>query len=151
MTITLAPKRKRRIISIIAMILAALTIMIAILAGMVYLVPNRHSLFIMNRTNSDVVITRILINGRRIDAGDIVLKPKKPKERSDDAGKKFKYGFRAAGDSVLVLDVKTTVGKETRLSCNLEDPNRAGCIFYANIRNDNELACFCDSYADFYD
>ncbi|MCL5770152.1 MAG: hypothetical protein M1588_02395 [Planctomycetes bacterium] len=135
---------------IITIIMAALTVMAAILVGIIYLMPNRHSLFIMNRSSGDVVITKIFINGKSMGTNNIPLKPKKQKEQGSDIGKKLEFNFKASGNSVLNLDVKFRGEKEIRLDCKLEDPNRVGCIFYANIRNENELACFCDSYADSY-
>jgi hypothetical protein len=135
---------------VITIIMTALTLMIAILVGIIYLMPNRHSLFIMNRSSGDVVITKILLNGKSIGASGIPLKPKKQKEQGSDIGKKLEFNFKASGNSVLNLDVKFRGEKETLLACNLEDQNRVGCIFYANIRNENELACVCDSYADSY-
>ncbi|MCB6182958.1 hypothetical protein LIN78_05275 [Leeia sp. TBRC 13508] len=135
---------------IITIIMTVLTVMIATLAGIIYLIPNRHSLYIMNRSSGDVVITQTLLNGKPMGANNVLLKPKKQKEQGSDIGKKLELRFKASGNSVLNLDVKFRGEKETRLSCNLEDPNRVGCIFYANIRNEDELACFCDSYADSY-
>lgn len=138
--------KRGRVITITA---AALAIMIAIFVVIIYLRPNLYSLYIMNRTNSDVVVTETLINGKRVSAGDRILKPEVLKDGRYETGSPFGFTFKASGDSVLNIDVKFRGEKEARLSCTLEDPNRAGCIFYANIRNEDSLACFCDSFADF--
>lgn len=135
---------------LVTIIVAALVVMIAIFALLIYLRPNLYSLNIMNRTDRDVVVTETRINGKRVGAGDRILKPRILKD-GRYTGNLLDFTFKAVGDSVLVLGVKFGLEKETRLSCDLEDPNGAGCLFYANIRNENELACFCDSYADFND
>jgi hypothetical protein len=143
-------KRGRIITITITVIMAALTIMTAIFAGLIYFRPNLYRLYILNRTNSDVVVTEILINGKRVSSGDRILKPRTLKDGRHETDSFLKFTFKKAGDSVLNIDVKLRGEIENRLSCALEDPNRAGCIFYANIRSENELACFCDSFADFY-
>lgn len=140
--------KRGRVITITA---AALAIMIAIFAALLYLRPNLYSLYIMNRTNSDVAVTEVLINGKRVGTGDKILKPRVLKDGRYNTGSAFEFTFKKAGCSVLALNVKFGLEKETRLSCKLEDPNGVGCIFYANIRNEGELSCFCDSFADSYD
>lgn len=139
--------KRGRVITITA---AALAIMIAIFAALLYHRPNLYSLYIVNHTNSDVAVKEVLINGKRVGTGDKILKPSVLKDGRYNTGSPFGFTFKKAGDSVLALNVKFGVEKENRLSCKLEDPNRAGCIFYARIRSGSELSCFCDSYADSY-
>ncbi len=140
-----AGSRKKLIILIIMLIVTAS------FAGFIYFMPNRHSVIILNRTNEDVVVSAVHINNEIFSASDRVLKPIKPKERRNNPDKYLDYSFKAAFDSVLVIDIKSQNNKPIRMSCNLIDKNRVGCVHYASIRDTGNLTCVCDSNADFYD
>lgn len=125
-------------------------IVTASFTGLIYFMPNRHSVIILNRTSEDVVISAVRINNESFNAGDRVLKPIKPKEPRNNQGKYLDYSFKAARDSVLIIDIKNQNNKPIRMSCDLIDQNRLGCVHYASIRDTGNLTCVCDSNADFY-
>ena len=120
-------------------------------AGLIYFMPNRHSVIILNRTSEDLVIFEVRINNESFNAGGRLLKPTKPKEPRNNPEKYLGYSFKAARDSVLIIDIKNQNNKPIRMSCNLVDQNRLGCVHYVSIRDTVNLSCVCDSNADFYD
>lgn len=122
-----------------------------IFMGLIYFMPNRHSVIILNRTSEDVVISAVRINNESFNAGDKALKPIESKEPRNNQDNYLDYSFEAARDSILIIDIKNQNNKLIRMSCNLIDKNRLGCVHYASIRDTGNLTCVCDSNADFYD
>jgi len=134
--------KKGRIITII---MAALTVMTAALVGIIYLMPNKHTLLIRNYASEDVTITQINLNGKSMSTSNVLLIAKQSKEREGGVGKeKLEMSFRAFGKSALNLHIKRRGEKESQISCSLEDRYGIGCIFYAKIKNANRVACYCD-------
>ncbi|MGK0674419.1 MAG: hypothetical protein ABWU16_07120 [Halothiobacillaceae bacterium] len=134
--------------------LIALILMVGVAAGFggfIYFMPNNHNLIILNRTGEDVVVSAVRINNKDFGSHNVVLKSVEPKERRDNPAKYLDYSFKAARDSILVVDIKDRNNKSIRMSCKLIDQSRAGCVHYASIRDAGNLTCICDSNADFND
>ena len=139
-------KLTRRLSTSIALILA-----LAIFTGWIFLSSNPYSVIVLNRSGADLIITDVRINDESLGSGVRVLKPIGPSEKRSNSDTFLDYSFKARRSSILSVDVTYSIGKSDRLTCELVDQNKAGCVFYVNVRNTGKLTCICDSNADFYD
>lgn len=123
---------------------------LAIFTSWILLRPNSYSVIVLNRSGADLMITDVRVNDESIGTGARVLKPIGPSAKRSNSDTFLDYSFKAPPSSVLSVDVSYQIGKSDRLTCELVDQNKAGCIFYVNVRNSGNLTCICDSNADFY-